>query len=108
MSFLLPEDIVVWMSGIIFGLGLVTFLIGIIILLSKTLMNKDIKQITAHTATLARKGITDGVSGLVGNASSLMEVLHQMVKTSAGVGLFLISIGVVMMAGGYFLIQSIF
>jgi len=108
MSFLLPEDIVVWMSGIIFSLGLITFLVGIIILLSKTLMNKDIRQITAHTAALARKGITDGVSGLVGNASSLMEVMHQMVKTSAGVGLFLTSIGVVMMAGGYFLIQSIF
>jgi len=108
MSFLLPEDIIVWMSSVIFALGFITFLIGIFVLLSKTLMNKDIKQITAHTAALARKGITDGVSGLVGNASSLMDVLHQMVKTSAGVGLFLVSIGVILMAGGYFLIQSIF
>ena len=108
MSNFLPEDIIVWMSGIIFVLGLVTFLVGIVVLLSKTLMNKDIKQITAHTASIARKGITDGVSGLVGNASSLMDVLHQMVKTSAGVGLFLTSIGLIMMAGGYFLIQSVF
>ncbi len=108
MSFLLPEDIIVWMSGIIFVLGLVTFLIGIIVLLSKIMMNKDIKQITAHTSALARKGITEGVSGLVGNASSLMDVLHQMVKTSAGVGLYLTSIGAIMMAGGYFLIQSNF
>ena len=69
---------------------------------------ENIKQITAYTSALARKGITDGVSGLVGNASSLMDVLHQMVKTSAGVGLFLVSIGVILMAGGYFLIQSIF
>jgi hypothetical protein len=108
MSFLLPEDIIVWMSSVIFVLGFLTFLVGIYVLLSKTLMNKDIKQITAHTSALARKGITDGVSGLVGNASSLMDVLHQMVKTSAGVGLFLVSIGVILMAGGYFLIQSVF
>jgi hypothetical protein len=90
----------------LFVLGFVSIICGICILLSKT-YNGDIKEITKQTTRLAQKGLAEDVAGLVGNASSLIEALNQMVKTATGVGGFLMILGLVMLAGAYLVLSNI-
>jgi len=59
------------------------------------LVKDDIKEIAQETSELAQKGISDDLSGLVGNASSLVDALNQLVRTAAGIGSFLILMGFV-------------
>ena len=77
------------MAIILFCLGGLSLLAGIIVLLSRT-MNKDIRTLATQTNRLAQKGIIDGVAGLVGNASSLLDATNQLVRTSTGIGVFLV------------------
>jgi len=86
------SDIFLLMAIISFGMGALSFIAGIIVLLSRT-MNKDIHTLAAQTNRLAQKGIIDGVAGLVGNASTLLNATNQLVRTSTGIGAFLMIIG---------------
>ena len=56
---------------------------------------------------LMSKGLTDDVSDLMGNASSLLESLTQMSKTKAGVGMFLIIVAFVLFGVAYYFISRI-
>lgn len=94
------------MAVILFGLGFFTCLAGVIVLISKTMMGKNMQTLAKQTTLLAQKGITDDVAGLVGNASVLMSSLEQMVKTTTGIGLFLIMIGIGLMGAAYFIFSQ--
>jgi len=99
-DFLLSMAIVLVVSGIvILGIGVFTLI--------KKLMGKELQTIADQTSKLAQKGITDDVAGLVGNARTLIEALNQMVKTTAGVGIFLVIIGFVLLAAAYGLVLQI-
>jgi len=56
---------------------------------------------------LAQKGIAEDVAGLVGNASSLLSATNELVRTSAGIGVFLAVLGVVLMAAATWLVLQI-
>lgn len=99
-DFLLSMAIVLVVSGIvILGIGVFTLI--------KKLMGKELQTIADQTSKLAQKGITDDVAGLVGNARTLIEALNQMVKTTAGVGIFLVIIGFILLAAAYGLVLQI-
>jgi hypothetical protein len=90
----------------LFFLGFVSIVSGICTLLSKT-YSGDIKEIAKQTTRLAQKGLAEEVAGLVGNASSLIDALNQMVKTTTGIGGFLMILGLVMLAGAYLILSQI-
>lgn len=99
-DFLLSMAIVLVVSGvIILGIGVFTLI--------KKLMGKELQTIADQTTKLAQKGIAEDVAGLVGNARTLIEALTQMVKTTAGIGIFLIIIGFVLLAAAYGLVLQI-
>ncbi len=99
-DFLLSMAIALVVSGIvILGIGVFTLI--------KKLMGKELQTIADQTAKLAQKGITEDVAGLVGNARTLIEALTQMVKTTAGIGIFLIIIGFILLAAAYGLVLQI-
>jgi hypothetical protein len=95
-------NIILLMIATIFGLGMFSFIMGIIVLVTKA-MGKDVRNLATQTAKLAQKGIAEEITGLVGNASALMTALQQMVKTVTGIGLFLILLGITLMAIAYWL-----
>lgn len=99
-DFLLSMAIALLVSGIVI-LG-----IGVYILVAK-LMGKEMRTIADQTTKLAQKGITDDVTGLVGNARTLIEALNDMVKTSAGIGVLLIILGFILLAAAYALVLKI-
>jgi hypothetical protein len=80
----------------IFLLGSITFLLGLAILMYGA-WGKDLRTIADQTARLAQKGIAEEISGLVGNASTLMSTLNEIMRTSNGIGFYLTIIGGLLM-----------
>ncbi len=100
------NDFILTMAVAALGMGFITFLIGVIVVVAKV-MGKDTQTIAAETTKLAQKGITDDVSGLVGNASVLLDSLKDFVRTAAGMGIFLVMTGILLMACAFVLINQI-
>jgi hypothetical protein len=100
------DNIILGMGACLFLLGVISTGTGVVILVTKVL-GREVREIAEQTAKLAQKGITDDVSGLVGNASSLVDALNQLVRTAAGVGIFLVLTGIVLIGSSYFLVLKI-
>jgi len=100
------NDYVLTLAGIVLFLGVVAFIVGLFTLAFK-ITSGDYAKISNHSAKLMAKGLTDDVSDLMGNASSLLESLTQMSKTRAGVGMFLIIVAFVLFIVAYYLITRI-
>lgn len=106
MSNLTPDQLITIFSISIFLLGTVILVAGILILFRKV-MGGEVKMLADQTAKLGQKGITEGISGLVGNASSLLDALNNLIKTAAGIGIFLTITGVVLFVAAYYLVLQI-
>ena len=91
-----PFDLIFFMVMALFTLGAVSFVTGILILAVRA-SGKDVKALVAQTSQLAQKGLAEDVAGLVGNASGLLDAMNHLVKTTAGVGVFLTILGVILM-----------
>jgi hypothetical protein len=100
------NDFLLTMAALMMLMGVITFGIGVYIIVAKVVAG-DVRSLATQTAKLAQKGITDDVSGLVGNASSLIDSLNGLTKTSAGLGMFLIFIGLALFGAAYALINKI-
>jgi len=103
MNTIAMNDIILLMAGSLFILGFGTFVMGVFILITKAL-GGQVKSITKEAANLTQKGIADDLAGLVGNASILLSEMNSLVKTAAGIGIFLILIGLLLMTAAYWLI----
>ena len=103
---LTANDFVLTLAGIVLFLGVISFIIGLFILAFK-ITTGDFSKISSQSAKLMSKGLTDDVSDLMGNASSLLESLTQMSKTRAGVGMFLVIVSFVLFIVAYYLVSRI-
>ncbi|OJX41502.1 MAG: hypothetical protein BGO78_01880 [Chloroflexi bacterium 44-23] len=90
---------------LLLGVGALTFLIGMYILVSRV-FGVGINKIANETKKIVQKGIAEEMAGLVGNASVLIESLNQLVQTSAGVGVFLVIMGALVMSGSIYLLMQ--
>jgi hypothetical protein len=99
-DFILTMGIALLIAGLVF-LGIGAFV------LVKKLLGKDLQTIADQTTKLAQKGITEDITGLVGNARSLIDALNDLVKTQAGVGIFLLLLGVALLGSAYALVLQI-
>jgi hypothetical protein len=99
-------DIKLLMVMGLFILGAITLLVGIILLITRS-AGKEVRSLATQTAKLAKKGIAEDVSGLVGNASSLLSATNELVRTSAGIGVFLAVLGFLLMAAATWLVLKI-
>jgi predicted membrane-bound dolichyl-phosphate-mannose-protein mannosyltransferase len=90
----------------LFSLGTISLASGIFILFKKV-MGDELKIITSQTAKLVQKGLAEEVAGLVGNASALLEALNQLIRTTTGVGVFMMLVGFILMVVAYFLALQI-
>jgi hypothetical protein len=95
------------MASIVFLIGIVSTVTGIIILATRA-AGREVRTLAAQTTRLAQKGITDNIAGLVGNASSLLDAINQLVRTTAGIGVFLTLIGLILMGTASWLIYQIY
>jgi hypothetical protein len=98
------HDIVFILAASLTLLGIISIMAGIILLVTRV-TGKAVQTIATQTTRLAQKGLTEEIAGLVGNASSLMEAINQLVRTSAGIGIFLVLFGFTMMVGAFIMIK---
>jgi len=99
------NQVVQIISYILFSLGVLCLILSIVIL-ARQAMGKNIQTIANQTTKLAEKGITDGVSGLVGNASLLISSLNDLSRSNTGIGIFFVFLSLVLLAAAYFFIKS--
>ena len=99
-------EIQVTMATGLFIIGALSLIIGTIILITRA-TGREIRALTAQTAQLAQKGLAEEVAGLVGNASALLSATSDLVRTTAGIGVFLSILGVILMAAGAWLVFQI-
>jgi hypothetical protein len=85
-------------------LGVISIGAGIVVLITRV-TGRAVQNIATQTARLAQKGLTEEIAGLVGNASSLMDAINQLVKTSAGIGIFLVLFGFVMLVSAFAMVK---
>lgn len=102
----IPNFLLTMATGI-FLLGLITFSIGIFILVIRSGASQEMRTIAQQTTRIAQKGIAEDISGLVGNSAALIDSLNQLIKTTTGIGVFLVFIGIALIAGSYFLIRTL-
>lgn len=100
------NDTLMLMAAALFFLGMCTLTMGLFVLVTRT-NSKHVKAISAHTAQMVQKGIAEDMSSLVGNASALLAGVQSLVKTAAGVGIFLTALGLSLMAGGYWIVLQV-
>jgi len=100
------HDIVFVLAASLTILGVLSIGAGIILLVTRA-SSRAIQRIANQTAKLAQKGLAEDVAGLVGNASSLMDALNQLVRTSAGIGIFLVIIGFIMLISAFLMVKFI-
>ncbi len=90
------------MASGLFLIGLITFAIGVSILIIRTI-GRDTRAISKSIVQMTQKGIADDLSGLVDNASSLMAATTNLIQTTKGIGVFLIISGSLFMIFGILL-----
>jgi hypothetical protein len=100
------NDFTLTLALILAVMGIITFFVGIIILAFKV-KSDEFTSITEQSAKLMEKGIVEDVSEMMGNTTSLLETINQMVKTKAGIGVFLVLITFVLFGVAYYLITSL-
>jgi hypothetical protein len=89
-----------------FILGCMCVLLGIFVLMSRG-DSREIRALATQSARLGRKGMAEEVTGLVNSASELVGALNSLVKTASGAGLFLIIVGIGMIAASYWIVDQI-
>ena len=87
-------------------LGFVTVVLGIAILVHGA-WGRDFRSLAAQTSRLAQKGLAEEVSGLVGNASSMLTTINEMVRTTTGIGLYLTLVGIVLLSIAFYVTVSL-
>lgn len=99
-------DLQILIAAVSFLLGCMCFLLGTGVLIRRG-YSRELHALATSTARLGQKGVAEEITGLVNSASDLMASLNQMVKTASGVGLLLITIGLLMMTASYWIVIHI-
>ncbi|HEY4667719.1 MAG TPA: hypothetical protein VIH26_10495 [Anaerolineales bacterium] len=99
-------DMQIVIGSAVFVLGCMCVLLGIFVLVTRG-YSRDIRALASHTARLGQKGMAEEITGLVRSATELVGALSGLVKTASGAGLFLITLGMVMIASAYWVVTQI-
>ncbi len=99
-------DFQITLATVLFLFGVIVLAISIFIL-TRQAIGRDIQTIATETTKLAEKGITENIAGLVGNASSLINALHDLSKSNAGIGVFLVFLAIAMLTTAYFISKNL-
>jgi hypothetical protein len=67
-----------------------------------------VHTLAVQTNRLAQKGILDDVAGLVGNASTLLDATNQLVRTTTGIGVFMVIVGFLLTATSIYILIQLF
>jgi len=107
MNLITPYDLLLMMAILLFLLGISSVIAGISILALRA-TSRDIQTLATQTSRLAQKGLAEDITGLVGNATDLLDAMAQMTRTTAGVGVFLTFLGLLLMGVAAWIAVTLF
>lgn len=93
-------------SALLVLIGFFSLICGLVVLTKKAL-SKDLDEVTEEAARLAKKGLLADVGSSLQSASFLVREMTELMKTTRGIGLTLIIIGIILLAGGLALYKTI-
>ncbi|MGD8814831.1 MAG: hypothetical protein PVI78_10190 [Anaerolineales bacterium] len=99
-------DLQILIAASIFLLGCTCIILGAFVLISRG-YSREVRTLAAHSARLGRKGMAEELTSLVNGASDLVASINQLVRTATGVGVFLVSLGMVFLVASYWVLQQI-
>ncbi len=99
-------DMQIVIGAAVFVLGGMCVLLGAFVLVTRG-YSRDIRALASQTARLGQKGMAEEVTGLVRSSTELVGALNGLVKTASGAGLFLITIGMLMIGSAYWVVTQI-
>ena len=88
------------------GAGLCSLAAGILVLASSG-FSRDMHTLATQSAKIGAKAVTHDVTNLVTDVSDILSVINQMTKTTTGIGVFMMLMGVVLLGAAYFVILQI-
>jgi len=92
------------MAGVIFTLGVLTIILGLIIILTKE-YQETLRVLASHSTRLTGRAVTeDGMAPVLDGMSRLLDAIRRLIATAVGVGVFLCLLGVGMAALGYWML----
>lgn len=98
------HEIQLIVAATLFFIGCLCIILGILLLVTRG-YSREVNSITAHTAKLGQKGITQEIAGLVVSATELVASINDLSRTASGVALMMIAIGLGMIAGAYWIFE---
>jgi hypothetical protein len=99
------QDLILIVASSLAVLGVISIASGIFLLVVRS-GGTTVHSIASQATRLAQKGLAEEVAGLVGNASALVDAVNQLVRTSAGIGIFLVVFGFVMLFVSFWMAQA--
>ena len=63
------------------------------------------RALATQSARIGQKGLRDNVSAISQTATQLLNAVNQLVRTSAGVGAFLVLVGLFFMIAAYWVVR---
>lgn len=100
-------NIVTLSAALLVIIGFISLILGLVVLTKKAL-SKDLEEVAAEATKLAKKGLLTDVGSSLQSASFLVKEMTELMKTTRGIGLTLIIIGIMLLAGGLALYRNIF
>jgi hypothetical protein len=97
-----PTNVRIAMGLAFFPVGLFAILSGLIILMSGP-YRTEAKILAQQSARLSQKGLTDNISLVAQSATSLVESVNGLIKTSSGNAIVLVIVGFLLEAACYWL-----
>jgi hypothetical protein len=97
-----PTNVRIAMGLAFFPVGLFAILSGLIILMSGP-YRTEAKILAQQSARLSQKGLTDNISLVAQSATSLVDSVNGLIKTSSGNAIVLIIVGFLLEAACYWL-----
>jgi hypothetical protein len=99
-------DLQVGIILIVLGSGLLCLLAGILIIIGRG-FTKEMRTLADTSTELSKRSISHDMTSLTESVSEILSQINQLMKTAAGTGAFLILVGVVLMAGAYWLTSGL-
>ncbi len=102
---LTPDTLRLIMGLTFFGVGLLACLSGLLLLIVRP-YHKEAEALAAHSARIGQKALTDNIAAVAQSATSLIEAVNNLIRTSSGNAVVLIAVGAGFELAAYYLLVS--
>ncbi len=103
MFLVTPNQFLILFAAVVFGLGVLSTVLGFYMLVSRS-YGKEMKVLAVQSARLGQKALTDNIATLASSTTQLVDAVNSLVRTSTGIGVFFVLVGLILMTAAYYVV----